>query len=153
MKRVAYTVQATAEQAQRWRRAATSEGFLNVGMWLGAAADRWLTSLKRPLPLAWRKGAVRVVLASGQTAEYPGYASPPFGVYRGTDAGRRSCGCHRYTLVYLPQARVLATLGSLRDARALAASLADQLVKWDDPRSAFSVEPGAVLARFGIPLP
>ena len=48
MKRAAYTVQATPEQAERWRRAASAEGFLSVELWIAAAVDRWLKSLEHP---------------------------------------------------------------------------------------------------------
>ena len=48
LKTVAFTVRATAEQADRWRRAASAEGFLSVELWIAAAVDRWLMSLERP---------------------------------------------------------------------------------------------------------
>ena len=85
MKHAAFTVQATADHPERWRRAATAEGFLNIGLWLGAAADRWLKVQDRPLSLAWRRGSFRVVLAGNREAALPGYVSQPFGIYCGTD--------------------------------------------------------------------
>ena len=42
----------------------------------------------------------------GREADLPGFVSPPFGVFRGTAVGQGIAGCHRYTLVYVPQARI-----------------------------------------------
>jgi hypothetical protein len=37
-----FTVQATAAQSARWKRAADSEGFRSAGAWLAEAADAYL---------------------------------------------------------------------------------------------------------------
>jgi hypothetical protein len=127
MKVATFTVHATAQQSARWKQAAEGEGFPSVGGWLAAAADAYLKIRARaglPVPLAWRKGLFRVELESGETT-VRGYVSPPFGVFYGTPAGVPSYqGRHRYTLVYLPSRRVLATLGTYRQAQALAGELA-----------------------------
>ena len=128
MKTATFTVHATALQSARWKQAAEGEGFPSVGSWLAAAADAYLKVRARaglPVPLAWRRGHFRVDLDSGETVMVKGHVSPPFGAYPGTGAAPAEyIGPHRYTLVYVPSRRVLATLQSFAQCKALAAELA-----------------------------
>ena len=131
LKVTTFTVRATAEQSARWKRAAESEGFRSAGEWLAAAADAYLKARARagrPVPLAWRRGRLPAMLASGERVTLPGFVSPPFGAFRGTADGLVR---HRYSLVYTPAARILATLHNLRECKALAADLARVWVRWD----------------------
>ena len=66
----------------------------------------------------------------GREAELSGFVSPPFGVFRGTAVGQGIAGCHRYTLVYVPQARILATFRTSAQCRLLASELARLWVRW-----------------------
>ena len=126
MKVASFTVHATMPQSIRWKQAAEGEGFASVGSWAGRALDAYLearTRAGRPIPLAWHRGAVQVVL-DGQEVPLRGMVSPPFGVFRGTASGPLNMGCRRFTLVHLPAGRIIATLRSIRQAYALAAELA-----------------------------
>ena len=127
LKTASFTVHATAEQSRRWKIAAEAEGFSSVGSWAALALDAYLKARARagiPMPLAWRKGVFRANLEDGETV-VRGYVSPPFGVFYGTPAGVPSYqGRHRYTLVYVPSRRVLATLETYQQARTLASELA-----------------------------
>jgi hypothetical protein len=120
-----FTVRATAEQSARWKRAAEAEGHRSAGTWLAEAADAYLKARARagrPLPLAWRRGLFRVLLLDGREVEVCGMVSPPFGEFRGTVEGRDTS--KRRTLVHIPTRRVIATLKSARQCKALAAELA-----------------------------
>ncbi len=133
MKVATYTVHADAQQSVRWNRAAEGEGFTSTGAWLAAAADSYLKARARagmPIPLAWRRGRFRVELQDGPV-EVRGFLSPPFGAFRGTPAGQGVRGAHRYTLVYVPSRRVLATVETYARAKALAAELARLWVRGD----------------------
>lgn len=133
MKVATFTVHADARQSARWKQAAEGEGFPSVGAWLAAAADSYLKARARaglPIPLAWRRGRFRVELQGG-TAELPGFVSLPFGAFRGTAAGRGVQACHRYTLVYVPSGRILATVRTYQQCKALAAELARLWVRGD----------------------
>jgi hypothetical protein len=133
VKVASYTVHADAQQSVRWNRAAEGEGFASTGSWLAAAADSYLKARARagmPIPLAWRRGRFRVELQGGP-AELPGFLSLPFGVFRGTPAGRGVQACHRFTLVYVPSGRILATVRTYAQAKALAAELARLWVRGD----------------------
>jgi len=141
-----FTVHATAEQSRRWKMAAEGEGFQSAGAWLAAAADAYLKARARagiPIPLAWRKGRFRVELQDRE-AELPGFVSMPFGAFRGTVQGRGFQACHRFTLVYIPSRRILATVRTYAQCRALAAELARLWVRGDgsepagDPRPALT---------------
>jgi hypothetical protein len=127
MKVATFTVHATAQQSTRWKQAAEGEGFPSVGAWLAGAADAYLKIRSRaglPIPLAWRRGHFRVALEGGE-ATVNGRLSPPFGVYAGTPAElARYHGQRQFTLVYVPSRRVLATLASLANCKALASELA-----------------------------
>jgi hypothetical protein len=126
VKVASFTVGATQEQAIRWKRAAEADGHRAVGTWLAVAADLYLKVRARagnPIPLAWHRGRVRVLLDGGE-AVLDGMLSPPFGTFLGTSQGPKQHGAQRFTLVHLPTARIVATLRSARQARALAAELA-----------------------------
>jgi hypothetical protein len=128
LKVASFTVHGTAAQSARWKQAAEAEGFRSVGTWLAAAADAYLKVRAKagiPVPLAWRKGLLRIKLEDGEMVLVRGYLSPPFGAFYGTPAGVPSyMGAHRYTLVYQPSGRVLATVRTYREAQAIAAELA-----------------------------
>jgi hypothetical protein len=133
VKVASYTVHADARQSVAWNRAAEGEGFTSTGAWLAAAADAYLKARARagmPIPLSWRKGRFRVELQGGG-AELPGFVSMPFGAFRGTAAGRGVQACHRYTLVYIPAGRILATVRTYQQCKALAAELARLWVRGD----------------------
>lgn len=125
MKVASFTVHATAEQSARWKRAAEAEGHRAAGSWLAEAADAYLKARARagrPLPLAWRRGRFRVLLMDGTEVEVRGMVSPPFGEFRGTSEGPDTTKCR--TLVHVPTRRVIATLRSARQCKALASELA-----------------------------
>ena len=144
MKTASYTVRATTDQAVRWNRAAEAEGHRSAGTWLAYAADAYLKVRAKaglPLPLAWRRfGRFEVYLESGK-ATVRGPISPPFAGFRG-DAEGPNQSSRRYSLVYLPEARIVATLANGRQAKALAAELAVVLIRGDPLPS-----PGAVVER------
>jgi len=138
----AFTVRGTVEQSIRWKRAAEAEGHRSAGTWLAAAADAYLRVRARagqPLPLAWHLGAFTARLMDGREVRLRGVVSPPFGVFQGTSHGPD--GNHLRTLVHLPTCRVIATLKSSRQCRALAAELAPVLLRGELP------EPGPVVER------
>lgn len=115
------------EQSIRWKRAAESEGFPSCGAWLARAADAYLKLRAKaglPLPLAWHWGRFPVRLEDGTEPELRGWVSPPFGHYRGNGEGTAPVGARRYSLVYLPGRRIVATFRYAQQCRALAAELA-----------------------------
>lgn len=128
MKTATFTVHATAAQSARWKQAAEGEGFPSVGAWLAGAADAYLKVRARaglPVPLAWRRGHFQVELEGGELVRVYGHLSPPFGSYCGTADGPSSySGRHRHTLVYIPSRRILATVRTYAQAKALASELA-----------------------------
>lgn len=127
LKRAAFTVHATTPQSARWKQAAEAEGHSSVGAWLAGAADAYLKQRARtgaPIPLAWHWGLFSVRLLDGREVEVEGYISPPFAYYQGTSQGPLQPGRKRYTLVYLPTRRLLATLAYAKQARTLASDLA-----------------------------
>jgi len=134
MKVASFTVHATAEQSIRWKRAAEAEGHRAAGSWLAAAADAYLRVRVRagqPLPLAWHLGAFMARLMDGREVQVRGMVAPPFGTYRGNSHGPD--GNERRTLVHLPSGRVIATLRSSRQCRALAAELTPVLLRGELP--------------------
>jgi hypothetical protein len=148
LKMASFTVRATLAQSVAWKRAADGEGHASVGTWLAEAADRHLDAVRRagkPLSLAWRRGRFRVVL-EGREAEVRGHLSPPFGAFRGTEAGPGPRGCWRYTLVYMPQGRVLATLRTFAHCKALASDLSRLWVRWGGSEP--TEDPAPLLQRF-----
>jgi hypothetical protein len=141
MKVASFTVHATAEQSVRWKRAAEAEGHRSAGTWLALAADAYLRVRARagnPLPLAWHLGAFTARMMDGREVQVRGMVSPPFGTYRGNSHGPD--GNKRRTLVHLPTGRVIATLRSSRQCRALAAELAPVLLRGELPDLAPVVE-------------
>lgn len=135
LKVASFTVHADVRQSARWKQATEGEGFASVGAWLARAADAYLKVRARagmPIPLAWRRGRFRVELQSSGVAEVYGQISPPFGSFCGTSDGPSSySGRHRHTLVYIPSGRILATLRTYAQSRALAAELARLWVRGD----------------------
>lgn len=144
MKVATFTVHADARQSARWKQSAEGEGFPSVGAWLAGAADAYLKVRAKagiPIPLAWRHGSFHVELEAGEVARVSGHVSPPFGSFAGTAAGPASyAGRRRFCLVYVPSRRILATVQSFRECKALAAELARHWVRGDgsepsgDPR-------------------
>ena len=142
LKVASFTVRATQAQSERWKRAAEGEGYASAGAWLADAADAYLRArvrAGRPIPLAWRKGRVSVLLEAGQEATLPGFLSPPFGAFRGDAAGPKP-GHHFYSLVLLNDRRIIATLRTYAQVRALAAELAPTLLRGELPDPAPVVE-------------
>ncbi len=146
LKVASFTVHADARQSARWKIAAEVEGFTSAGAWLAGAADAYLKARARagqPLPLAWRRGVFKVLL-DGEERTVRGHVSPPFGAFRGDGSGRHAPGRHFYRLAYLPSGRILATMRSYRECKALAAELARLWVRGDgsepaeDPRAILS---------------
>jgi hypothetical protein len=128
-----FTVQATAAQSARWKRAADNEGFRSAGAWLADAADAYLQLRARqgaPVPLSWHKGRFSVVLVTGKRVHVSGMVSPPFGVYQGT--GENLLSWHPRTLVFLPSGRIVATLRTSAQCRTLASELARLWVRWEE---------------------
>lgn len=141
MKVASFTVRASLAQSERWKRAADLEGFPSAGAWLAEAADAYLrvrAKAGRPLPLAWRLGRFRVILMDGSEIEVRGKVSPPFGIFQGTSDGPD--GNKLRTLVHLPGRKVVATLRSSRQCRALAGELAPILLRGDLPEPVRVVE-------------
>lgn len=144
MKMASFTVHADVRQSARWKQAAEGEGFPSVGSWLAGAADAYLKVRARaglPIPLSWRKGWFRVALLDGSTPELPGFVSMPFGAFRGTAAGRGVQACHRYTLVYIPSGRILATVRTYVQCKALASELARLWVRGDGSEPSSDISP------------
>jgi hypothetical protein len=136
-----FTVHATALQSARWKQAAEAEGHRSAGTWLAGAADAYLRVRARagqPIALAWHLGAFTVHLMDGREVKVRGMVSPPFGLYIGNSHGPDRN--KRRTLVHLPTGRVIATLRSSRQARALASEIAPALLRHELPDLAPVVE-------------
>ena len=143
MKVASFTVHADARQSARWKQASQGEGFASVGAWLADAADRHLQAVARsgrPVPLAWSRGRFTVRF-QGEEVTISGFISPPFATTAGTEEGP-ACyrGRHRHILVFMPDARIIATLRSFRQCKALASELAPILLRNELPDSAPIVE-------------
>lgn len=141
MKVATFTVHASAEQSHAWKRAAAREGHRSAGTWLAAAADAYLrvrAKAGHPLPLAWHYGLFRVLLMDGHEIGVRGMVSPPFGLYRGTSHGPDRNKLR--TLVHVPTSRVIATLKTSKQCRALAAELAPILLRGELPDAGPVVE-------------
>ena len=137
MKTASFTVRATLAQSERWKRAADAEGYASAGGWLADAADANLKARARagrPLPLAWHRGHCRVRLEGGELA-VKGFVSPPFFAFRGTTAGHDPQADH-YTLTLQASGRIVATLATYSQVRALASEIAPALLKGELPDSA-----------------
>ena len=150
LKVASFTVRATMAQSVAWKRAAEAYGHASVGSWLAEAVDRHLDALKRagkPVPLAWNRfGQFRVCLMDGREIEVPGRTSPPFGIYRGNAMGLGCMGCKRHSLVFIPGSRIVATLHSERQCKALASELSRTWVRWGGSEP--SEDPAALFRRF-----
>ena len=135
LKVATFTVHADARQSARWKQAAEGEGFPSVGAWLAGAADAYLKARARagmPIPLAWRRGRFKVTLEDGELVEVKGHVSPPFGSFCGTEEGPSYYSArHRHVLVYVPSSRILATMRTYAQCKALAAELARLWVRGD----------------------
>lgn len=134
LKTAAFTVRADVRQSARWKRAAEAEGFPSVGAWAALALDAYLEMRLKagmPVPLAWRRGSFGAMLIGGWVVTVKGHVSPPFGAFAGTENGQAEyAGMHRQTLVYMPDGRILATLRSFKECKALASELARAWVRW-----------------------
>jgi hypothetical protein len=146
-----FTVRADVRQSARWKQAAEAEGFQAVGAWLAGAADSYLkvrASADLPVALSWRAGVFGVALTGGETVRVRGKMAPPFAYYEGTETevsdGR---GKRRYTLVYVPSGRPLATLRYSRSCKSLAAELARSWVRWDGQGREPPGEPPEAIVR------
>ena len=150
MKTAAFTVRATERQSLRWKRAADAEGHRSVGTWVAEALDHYLDALQRagrPVPLVWRRfGHFKIRLMDGREIEAPGRTSPPFGIYRGNAMGLEPEGCGNHSLVFLPDARILATMRTEGHCKALASELARVWVSWGGREPA--EDPAPLLQRF-----
>jgi hypothetical protein len=149
LKTANFTVRATMAQSVAWKRAAEGEGFHSVGAWLAGAADAYLKVRARagmPIPLAWHRGRFRVRLEGGELVEVKGHVAPPFGSFCGTEEGPCYSGRKRHVLVYTPSARVLATLRSYAQCKALGAELARLWVRWGGKEPA--EDPAPLVQRF-----
>lgn len=138
LKVAAFTVHATQEQAARWKRAAEADGHRSAGTWLAEAADCYLKARARagrPVPLAWLRFGRFDVRLGGELVRVQGRVSPPFGFFCGTEEeGPASySGRNRFVLVYIPEARVICTLRTAQQCRALASELAPALLRGDPP--------------------
>jgi hypothetical protein len=135
LKVASFTVHASQEQSIRWKRGAEAEGFRSVGTWLSRAVDAYLRVRARagnPIPLAWHAGSFMVRLETGREVPVAGHVSPPFGIFTGTDRGPiYYTGGRRFTLVYLPGSRLIATLCSYRQCQQLASEMAPVILRGD----------------------
>jgi hypothetical protein len=86
-----------------------------------------------------------VILEDGEEVEREGLVSPPFGIFRGNGGGGQTWeGSKAYSLVYIPERRILGSFRFVGKARALAAELAPTLLHGLPPP-----DPGGVLDRVG----
>jgi hypothetical protein len=150
-----FTIAASVEQSARWKQAAEMMGHLSIGTWLAEAADTFMEARTRtrasagagavpPIALSWRRsGRFPVVLENGEEIEVTGMVSPPFGIYHGHSRGPVDVGVKPYTLVYVPERRILATFRHVDTARALASEMAPTLWRGLPPP-----DPGGILERY-----
>jgi hypothetical protein len=150
LKTASFTVRATALQSARWKQAAESEGHASAGTWMAEAVDAYLehrTRAGKPLPLAWGKGRFRVHLEDGTEPEVRGWVARPFGFFHGLPSGPMPHGSsHYYSLVYLPQRRIMATFHTARHCKALAGELSRLWVRWGGQEP--TEDPAPLLQRF-----
>lgn len=132
LKTAAFTVRATVAQSARWKQASEAEGHPSAGSWLASAADAYLKARAAaglPVPLAWSRRRFLVKIG-GQTYRVAGHVSPPFACFKGTvekpDTYR---GSRSFVLVLLPDSRLIATVHSFAEAKAIAAELARSWVR------------------------
>ncbi len=81
--------------------------------------------------MAWHLGSFTARLMDGREVHLRGVVSPPFGVFRGTFHGPDRNKLR--TLVHLPSGRIIATLKSSRQCRALASEIAPSLLRGELP--------------------
>jgi hypothetical protein len=147
MKVAHFTVAANVEQSARWKQAAECAGHRSVGTWLAEAADLHMKARARagvPLALSWHHGRFRVVMEDGAETEKTGWVSAPFGIFRGNGGGGREYeGSKAYSLVYLPERRILATFRHVGKCRQLASELAPTLLRGLSPG-----DPGGIVERY-----
>jgi hypothetical protein len=150
LKAASFHVRATTAQAAAWNRAAEAHGHASTGTWIAEAMDRYLDALKRagkPIPLAWNRfGRFTVRLMDGREVEVPGRTSPPFGIFRGNAMGPLGLGAGRHSLVFLPGARIVATLATERHCKVLASELSRTWVRWGGQEP--TEDPAPLLQRF-----
>ena len=121
LKTASFTVPATADQSAEWRWAAKEEGFRSVCTWLAFAVDAYVNARAGdPLPLVWIRGTVKVDRPDGSTVDVPGWQAEPYVIFRGNRSGPALPGCKRFSLLYLPQGRILVTFRSMKDCREMA---------------------------------
>ena len=139
-----FTVAASVEQGAAWKRAAELAGHLSISAWLAEAADVHARPRPRaapavppslvapspsPISLSWRRGGRFPVVEDGQEVEREGIISPPFGIFRGNGGGGQVWeGSKAYSLVYIPERRILGSFRFATKARQLAAELAPTLL-------------------------
>ncbi len=82
----------------------------------------------------------------GTEPELPGWVAEPFGYFRGDAAGPGYHGCHIYSLVYIPDGRLLATFRRAALCRSLASELARLWVRWGGREPA--EDPAPIVNRF-----
>lgn len=131
MKVASFTVRADTRQSARWKQAAEAEGFSSVGSWAASALDAYLKHRAKaglPIPLAWHRGRFPVVRDDGKEITVSGFLSKPFGAFRGV-ADRVGKWAEQYSLVYLPTRRVVASLKTYQQCKALASELAPVLIR------------------------
>ncbi|MEA2691386.1 MAG: hypothetical protein QOJ16_773 [Acidobacteriota bacterium] len=150
MKAAHFTVAADIEQSARWKQAAEVAGHLSIGTWLAEAADVHAQPRPRaapavppslvapapsPISLSWRRGGrFPVVMEDSEEVEREGIISPPFGIFRGNGGGGQVWeGSKAYSLVYIPERRILASFRFVGKARKLAAELAPTLLHGHPP--------------------
>jgi hypothetical protein len=150
LKVASFTVRATVTQGIAWKRAAQAHGHASTGTWIAEAVDRYLDALRKagkPLPLAWNRfGRFTVRLMDGREVEVPGRTSPPFGVFRGNAMGPLGEGAGRHSLVFLPGARIVATLATERRCKELASDLSRVWMRWGAQEP--TEDPTSLLQRF-----
>lgn len=124
----AFTVRADARQSARWKRKAEAEGYQRVEQWAAFALDAYLelgAKAGTAMALAWRSGSFSVRREDGEVATVAGFLSPPFGAFAGTeDSSGTPSAKPFFALAYLPEGRILATLRTYKECKALAAELA-----------------------------
>jgi hypothetical protein len=121
LKTASLTVRPTADQLAEWRWAAREEGFRSVLTWVPFAVDAYVNARAgEPLPLVWRRGPVKVDLPDGSTVDVRGWQAEPYAIFRGDSSGPASLGRKTFSLLYLPNRRILVTFRSVKHCREMA---------------------------------
>jgi hypothetical protein len=88
-----------------------------------------------------------VRLEDGREPEVRGWIARPFGLYHGTPDGPIPHGStHAYSLVYLPERRLVATFRFAAHCKSLASELARLWMRWGGSEPA--EDPAPLLQRF-----